>query len=163
MSESQTAEAFGVSKAPVRDAFHLLCSQGYLVSYPRKGYMVNLFSAEEINQIQVIRKEIEKLCVRLVIEHASDEAISSLREFTEKQFDAKKVADTNNSRFHMRMAEITGNQYLPGVLNDLISKASQSQINKKSDLDKHNQIIEALLARDIKKAEQYIEEDIAFL
>lgn len=163
LSESQTAKEYGVSKAPVRDAFHLLCSQGYLISYPRKGYMVNLFSAEEINQIQIIRKEIEKLSVRLVIEHASDEEILSLRKFTQKESDAKHVAETNNSQFHMRLAEITKNQYLPNVLNELLSKASQSQMGTKSDLEKHNQIINALLARDKEKAIQCIEEDIAFL
>ncbi len=48
LSEAQLAKQFGVSKAPVRDALHLLCSQGYLISYPRKGYMLNLYSSESI-------------------------------------------------------------------------------------------------------------------
>ena len=85
LSEAQLAKQFGVSKAPVRDALHLLCSQGYLISYPRKGYMLNMYSADELNQIQVIRRQVEKLCVKLVIEHASDEEILSLKAFTKEQ------------------------------------------------------------------------------
>ena len=57
-SEAQFAEKYNVSKAPVRDALHLLCSEGYMVSYHRKGYMVNSFSVDEINQIQTIRRAI---------------------------------------------------------------------------------------------------------
>lgn len=163
LSESQLAGSFGVSKAPVRDALHLLCSQGYLVSYPRKGYMVNVFSVEEVNQVQVIRRQLEKLCAQLVIQGATDEEILSLREFTKDDLGAVDPAKTNNSLFHMRLAEITGNKYLPEVLKGLLSKASQAQIRSQSDLDKHNRIIDALLARDVKKAEDCLEDDIAFL
>ena len=61
ISESEIAERYGVSKAPVKDALHLLADQGYLVSYPRKGYMVNTFTNEEDNQIQQIRRCLETL------------------------------------------------------------------------------------------------------
>lgn len=165
LSESQLARDFGVSKAPVRDALHLLCGQGYLISYPRRGYMVNLFSAEEINQAQVIRRQIEKLCAKLIIETATDEQILSLREFTHDDFGNLEPSKTNNSLFHMRMAEISGNKYMPETLQGLVSKASQAGIRAKtrSDLTKHNRIIDALLARDIEEAEAAIEDDIMFL
>ena len=31
LNEGQLASDFGVSRAPVRDALHLLCGQGYLI------------------------------------------------------------------------------------------------------------------------------------
>lgn len=163
LSESQLAKEYGTSKAPVRDALHLLCSQGYLISYPRKGYMINMFSVDEINQIQVIRRQLEKLCVRLVIENASDDEIQSLFEFTREQLATNDPMMTNNTQFHIHLAEMTGNKYLPDILRNLLYKASQAAIKRQSDLEKHNRIIEALLARDPEKAEQCIEEDIAFL
>lgn len=60
----------------------------------------------------------------------------------------------------MRMAEISGNKYMPETLQGLVSKASQAGIRAKtrSDLTKHNRIIDALLARDIEEAEAAIEE-----
>jgi len=165
LSESQLAKDFGVSKAPVRDALHLLCGQGYLISYPRRGYMVNLFSAEEVNQAQVIRRQLEKLCVRLVIETASDEEILTLREFTHDDFGNLDPSKTNNALFHMRMAEISGNKYMPDTLQGLVSKASQAglRVKSKTDVEKHNRIIDALLARDLAEAEAAIDDDIMFI
>lgn len=163
LSEAQLAKQFGVSKAPVRDALHLLCSQGYLISYPRKGYMLNLYSAAEINQIQVIRRQVEKLCVKLAIENATDEEIRSLGEFTESQMGGDDPAKTNNTLFHLRLAQITGNQYLPGVLQDMLYKASMAAIKSQSNLEKHQHIVDALLARDLEAAEKCIEEDISML
>ena len=130
LSEAQLAKQFGVSKAPVRDALHLLCSQGYLISYPRKGYMINMYSAQEINQIQVIRRQVEKLCVKLAIENASNEEILSLKEFTEQQMGSSDPSKTNNTMFHLRLAEITGNQYLPGILQDMLYKAFRTGFRK---------------------------------
>ena len=113
LSECQLATEFNVSKAPVRDALHLLCSQGYLISLPRKGYMVNIFTAEDINQIQVIRRELEKLSARLVIERAADAEIESLRTLISDGGDAQTASETSNAMFHMKLAELSGNKYLP--------------------------------------------------
>ena len=163
LSESQLAKEYGTSKAPVRDALHLLCSQGYLISFPRKGYMINMFSIEEINQIQVIRRQLEKLCVKLVIENATDEEIQSLREFTGTQMGENDPMMTNNSRFHIRLAELTGNEFLPEILKNLVNKVSQTVIKRPSDLERHNRIIDALAERNLEKAERCLEEDIQLL
>jgi len=90
LSECQLATEFNVSKAPVRDALHLLCSQGYLISLPRKGYMVNI-----------------------VIERAADAEIESLRTLISDGCDAKTASETSNAMFHMKLAELSGNKYLP--------------------------------------------------
>lgn len=164
LSESQVAQQFEVSKAPVRDALHLLCNQGYLASYPRKGYMVNLFTADEINQIQTIRREIEKLSLRLVIDNATDEEIASLRECISDASDARTGAETSNAQFHMKLAQISGNKYLPEVLSDLIYKASQTQLGvKQVQPNRHSEIIDALLERDLSRAQALLDEDIAFV
>ena len=53
LSESEVAKRFQVSKAPVRDALHLLNSQGYLTSYPRKGYLVNVYTEKDLQQFYI--------------------------------------------------------------------------------------------------------------
>lgn len=164
LSESQLAKEYSVSKAPVRDALHLLCSQGYLISLPRKGYMVNIFTAEDINQVQVIRRELEKLSARLVIEHASDAEIESLRLQISDCSAATTGSETSNAMFHMKLAELSGNRYLPGVLSELVYKASQTQLGSKQvQPNRHLDIVDALLARDVRKVEELLDADIAFL
>ena len=125
--------------------------------------MINMYSAQEINQVQVIRRQLEKLCVELAIENASDEEILSLKEFTALQMGGNDPSRTNNTMFHQRLAEITGNQYLPGILQDLLYKASMAAIKSSSDLEKHEHIVDALLERNLEKAQQYLEEDIMLL
>lgn len=160
LSEAKVAEQYGVSKAPVRDALHLLTDQGYLVSYHRKGYMVNTFSIDELNQIQAIRKQIEKLSVELAVQNASDEEIDSLEQFCS---DPEHANGRTNFDFHMGLARISGNKYLPEALEGFLSKLSIAQIPQKLDLEKHRRIIRALKDRDAARALACIDDDISFL
>lgn len=161
ISESEIAKRYGVSKAPVKDALHLLADQGYLVSYPRKGYMVNTFSREEINQIQQIRRCLEALCVQLVIEHASDEEIEALCDTIDGADMSVEPENTINYRFHMGLARISGNPMLATTLEKLVNIASMTQLQREPDSRNFRQIIDALLARDKEQAVRLIEKDIA--
>ena len=163
LNEGEVGAKFGVSRAPVRDALHLLCEQGYLISYPRKGYMVNTYTVEELNKMKLIRLQLEKLSIKLAIENASDEEILSLREFTREQYRQMIPEQSNNSRFHMRLAEIGKNEFLVLQLRDLVNKSSLASIAKDSDLEKHDAIIDALLERDEEKACRCLENDIVFI
>jgi len=163
ISESEIAKKFGVSKAPVRDALHLLCQQGYLISYPRKGYMVNTYTNDEINQIQEVRIHLEKLSIELAIKNATDDEILSLKSYTKEQSDEIDPYKTNNTLFHMRLAEISKNKFISKTLKDLLGVVSQAKIKIESDLKSHDKIIDALLERDLEKSIQLLEEDIKFI
>lgn len=157
-SEAQIAEKYQVSKAPVRDALHLLAEQGYLVSYPRKGYMVNRFTIDEINQIQLIRRQIEYLSVELIIKHASDEQIRSLYSYTDNQKN-----DSGNSEFHLAMAEMSGNKFLPETLRELLSKIRIAKCSDEVNREKHKALVDALCERSLERAHKCLENDISFL
>lgn len=160
ISESEIAERYGVSKAPVKDALHLLADQGYLVSYPRKGYMVNTFTNEEVNQIQQIRRCLETLCVQLVIENASEADIEALRDTTTGADMSAEPEKTINYRFHMGLANISGNPMLGRTLEKLVNIASMTQIHRTPDVSNFHHIIDALLRRDREQAEYWIKTDI---
>lgn len=159
LSEAKVAEEFGVSKAPVRDALHLLADQGYLVSYHRKGYMVNTYTIDEINQIQIIRRQIERLSVELAIENASDEEIKSLKDYALISHNGNK----SNYSFHMQLAKISGNKFLPDALDDFLIKISIAMAGSANENEKHIELIDALLSRDVNLAQKCIDADIHFL
>lgn len=170
VNAGEIAERYQVSKAPVRDALQVLCDQGYLVSYPRKGYMVNIFSREEANRIQNVRRHVEKYCVELAIEHAIDEEIKTLECYTKRnlleqrnQYQSELETESNNLQFHVRLAEIGGNEYLVEIVNNLAGKITMANIDTASDLCYHEKVIEALLDRNLAAAIQYIEADIESL
>lgn len=160
LNVGEISDQYHVSKAPVRDALQLLCDRGFLISFPRKGFMVNLFSNEEVNKIQAIRRHMEKYSVQLAVENATDEEINSLREFTREESRSLEPGESNNVRFHLRLAEIGHNEFLPQTVRDLVEKVSLANIKAASDFDLHDKIIDALLARDLELAVARMEEDV---
>lgn len=161
ISESEIAATYQVSKAPVKEALHLLADQGYLVSYPRKGYMINSYSQEEINQIQQVRRSLELLCIELVIQNATDAEIESLRTAISGDDMSQKPEETINYRFHMGLARISGNKVLAEVLDKLVNIASMTQIRRTPDISNFTHIIEAALKRDVEEAKYWIQTDIS--
>ena len=163
VNAGEIAEQYQVSKAPVRDALQVLCDQGYLVSYPRKGYMVNIFDREEANQIQNVRRHVEKYCVELAIEHATDEEIKSLGRYTKRNLPEQGNRYQSELQFHVRLAEIGGNEYLVEIVKNLAGKIAMANIDTASDLCYYEKVVEALLDRNLEEAIQYIEADIESL
>lgn len=160
LTENELAKKYGVSKAPVRDALHLLCAQGYLISYPRKGYLIRTYSNAEIRKIQVVRTHIERLSVMLAVENATDDEINSLRAYVRPQEPEIDPEKTNNNMFHMRLAEISHNDYVPVVLRELIHKVCIVWIDQHFDVESHKAIVDALLERDEEKALAALEYDL---
>lgn len=163
ISESEIAQAYGVSKSPVKEALHLLADQGYLISYPRKGYMVNTYSREEINQIQQIRRNLETLCVQLAIKNATDQEIESLRLTIVGDDMSAEPEKTINYRFHMGLAKISANPFLVQTLDKLVNITSMTQIDRDPDVTNFNHIIDALIKRDEEEAVSWLLRDIIYI
>lgn len=163
LSESDMAKKYGVSKAPVKEAMHTLCDQGYLISYPRRGYMLNFYTDAEINEMQEIRRSLEGVCVKLAIQKASDKEIEALRNFENSGIKELDPRETVNTKFHLGLAELSGNSFMPEVLKPLVSRIGMSRIDYEADTEHFVKIIDAMLERNEEKALQYLYEDIADL
>ena len=160
ISEAQIAAKYGVSKAPVKEAMHILASEGFLVSYPKRGYMINVYTAEEMSKIQEVRRTLEELAVRKAIRGASDEAIRGLRFYDSKEELQYSPGETVNTRFHMALARLSGNEFIAEALYPLLIKASFYNIKGAPDTLNFDRIVEAMLARDEEQAVRYLREDI---
>lgn len=162
LTENELAQKYQVSKAPVRDALHLLCAQGYLTSFPRKGYLVRRYSRAEVRKIQQVRTHLEKLAVTLAVRQASEEDILSLGAYLQDPQSRSETdpENTSNSAFHMRLAEISGNEYIVSILRDLLHKICIVWIGEDFDVASHQAIIDALLQRDEAKALAALERDL---
>jgi len=163
--ERELAERFKVSKAPVRDALHRLCQEGYLVSYARKGYMVSIITEEECNQIQAVRAHLEQMSIKLAVKFASDAEINSLEDTISTSGKEKNPFKTNNTRFHLRLAEISGNRYLYSLLYSMLAASSRAvilRISPESDSTNHWRIIEALKRRDEAAAIAALKDDVVY-
>jgi DNA-binding GntR family transcriptional regulator len=163
ISEAQIAEKYGVSKAPVKEAMHILASEGFLVIYPKRGYMINVYTAEEINNIQEVRRVLETLAVRKAIASATDEELTSLRFYHEQEDLQYRPGETVNTRFHMGIAKLAKNKALEDVLYPLLTKASAHNITGEVDTENFDSIVDAMLARDEDLAVKCLLDDVRFL
>lgn len=163
ISEAQMAAKYGVSKAPVKEAMHILANEGFLVSYPKRGYMINTYTAEEINKIQDIRRVLESLALRNVIAKASDEEIRSLKFYNQTEKLQYSPKETVNTRFHMGLARLSGNEFIEETLHPLLIKASLYNIKGEPDTTNFDHIVDAILERNVDKAIDCLVEDIRYV
>src|ERR1700759_5486596 len=60
LTEGQGAEAIGMRRTPVREAFLRLSTEGLLELYPKRGAVVTAPSQAEIDQLLQVRSMFEK-------------------------------------------------------------------------------------------------------
>ena len=65
LRETQLSTELGVSRAPLREAFRLLEEEGLVDRRAFKGTAVAVVSAQDVNQIAVVRQRVEPLAVQL--------------------------------------------------------------------------------------------------
>jgi DNA-binding GntR family transcriptional regulator len=69
LSEGEVAQALGMSRTPVREAFLQLESEGLLELYPKRGALVVPVSTAEVLGVVEARLLVERFAVAKVIEH----------------------------------------------------------------------------------------------
>lgn len=160
LAEGEIATKFGVSKAPVKAALQSLSQEGFLICFPRRGYMVATISVDEYEYVKELRLHLEKLCIKLIIERASDEEILSLRDVLKNDGSKNLPYKTDNTNFHIRLSEITKNPFISEILQKYLALTARYAIRIKETNEYHHKIIDALLERNVEKATQYLEEDM---
>jgi GntR family transcriptional regulator, rspAB operon transcriptional repressor len=164
LTEDQIATDFGVSRTPVREAVRRLAEMGVLVVRPRCGLEVASFDANDLEQIAVLRAELECLALKLAIARMIDveiEAIAQAVSECESKLKSKDRIDIfrADSRFHLLIAEFSGNLHLADTLRRLDVKvqlcrmvfcASIAKI--KSSVHEHRPLLDAIRKRDAREA-----------
>lgn len=162
--EQELATRFGVSKSPVRDALMRLEREGLVITLPRQGYRVAPVSVADVQDMFHLRDALERACMERIVRRASADELAALdrfRSFGGAQWAGDFVA--YNRDFHRTLARISGNARMAEQLIDLIDQMerpvqlSVSSLRKgdpKSVVAEHGQIIDALQARQIRRAQQ---------
>ncbi len=170
MREAELAARFDMSKSPVRDALMRLEREGLVITLPRQGYRVAPVSLTDVLDMFHLRAALERACMERIVLHASDEQLEALNSF--RRFDAGAWQGgfvEFNRAFHRRIAELGGNARMRDQLNDLIDlmeRAVQVSVAsiKKGDpqalVNQHVEIIDALQARAVKRAQRLAEQHI---
>lgn len=168
--EAELAARFDMSKSPVRDALMRLEREGLVITLPRQGYRVAPVSLTDVLDMFQLRAALERACVDRIVTYASQEQLDELNAF--RHFDASAWEGgfiAYNRAFHRRLAQLGANTRMRDQLIDLIDlmeRAVLMSLNnvKKGDpqplVSEHGDIIDALQARALKRAQRLVEQHI---
>ena len=120
LTEDRLAEAFGVSRNPVREAIRVLESEGFVVVQPRRSAVVATLSAQDVRDLFDVRLVLEPLAARLAADRAGPAAGAALQELVRAARAAAgaraldRVAELN-TRFHATVSDYSGNLLLRSI------------------------------------------------
>jgi DNA-binding GntR family transcriptional regulator len=166
--EQKLADHFGVSRTLVRQALYQLENQRLIVLEPARGAFVASPSIEEAAQVFEVRRMLEAQMTRHFAEQSTPEQIKALREHVRQEKMAVESGDAPGriellGDFHVRMAELMGNQVLAELLSDLISRCAlitlmyQSTHAAQESNTEHLAIVEALARGDAEQATAFMD------
>jgi len=171
--EENLAEELGVSRTPVREAFHKLELEGLITPLGTRGFIVPKDSKGEMEELFEIRSILEGYALRIITEVVSDETLEKLSDLVEKADQAFTEKDldgifTYNTQFHdLLNAQVF---YKPRLYGMIVNTRKYALRYRKDTLqylngarrtiDGHRRIILALKLKDPDLCEQVMRKHI---
>ena len=157
--EQTLADQFGVSRTLIRQALFKLSQNRLIHMEPARGAFVAAPSIAEAQQVFAVRRMLEAGMTQAFIRTAKQEHIDALKDHITEEEAALMRGDvpgrtTLLGDFHVRMAQLMGNEVLAHLLMDLLSRCAlitlmyQSAGAAEHSHEEHREIVEALQARD---------------
>jgi DNA-binding GntR family transcriptional regulator len=163
LSEGQIADALGVSRTPVREAFLQLESQGLLKLYPKRGALVVPVTREEVDAVMQTRWVVERFALERAVEHGDASVAGDMRAALATQRTLLDAGDLPafvdaDREFHRVAVAATANAILI-ELYDSIRERQRRMIRRRLDtnreaahaLDQHTTLTDALQAADLQR------------
>ena len=171
LAEQKLADHFGVSRTLGRQALFQLAQNRLVTLEPARGAFVSTPSVQEARQVFAVRRMLEAEMTRAFVREMTPARLRALREHVALE---KAAVDSQDAAervellgdFHVRMAELMGNEVLAQILKDLVSRASlitlmyQPGGAARHSQEEHVEIVKALAARDEGRAVRLMEEHL---
>jgi DNA-binding GntR family transcriptional regulator len=150
------ADQLGISKTPVREAFHILANEGLLELHARRGAVIKGITIEDIRQHYEVRAILESGAAVLVCKNRAD--LTEIETALEKG--KKLLIDENfddyeqvHDLFHKAIWSATGNKRLEVTLSGLWNSLSIGYMEllknyAEKSVAEHTCIYESLLTRN---------------
>lgn len=172
IDELKIAEAYGISRTPMREALKVLAAEGLVTMKVRRGAYVTEVSERDLADVYHLLSLLESDAASVVAQMASEAQMRELQllhqelelaALPEKQ-DRERFFEINE-RFHMRLLEIANNRWRDQMVADLrkVMKLNRHNSLLKSgriqeSLDEHRALMEALTTRDRELCQRRMQE-----
>lgn len=170
LAEQKLADHFGVSRTLVRQALFQLAQNRLVKLEPARGAFVAAPTVEEARQVFEVRRILEAEMTRSFVRNVTPARLKALREHMAQEKAALEQRDVRRVEllgdFHVKMAELAGNEVLAQMLRDLVSRSSLISLMYQRDgaaahsQEEHVELVKALAARDEKRAVRLMAEHL---
>ncbi len=171
LAEQKLADHFGVSRTLIRQALFQLVQKRLIRMEPARGAFVATPSSDEARQVFAVRRMIEVEMTRSFVRNVTPTQIKALKDHVAEEKDAVTRGDVPGRTdllgdFHVRIAELMGNDVLAQILNELISRCAlitliyQSSNAAEHSAEEHAEILKAIAAKDEDLAVKLMDEHL---
>lgn len=121
VSEAELAQRFKMSKTPVREALARLREEGFVRTFPRRGYQIVPVTFADIQDLFDVRIIVEAGAIELACERISDVELANLRILADVMYDISEQPSIKNfikanRNFHAAIAKATHNDRLADLV-----------------------------------------------
>jgi DNA-binding GntR family transcriptional regulator len=162
IDELKIAEAYGISRTPLREALKVLAAEGLVTMKVRRGAYVTEVSEKDLRDVYHLLALLEADAAAVVATTATDAQLAELKAIHQELATAapEGTGETTlffqlNERFHFRILEIANNKWRDQLVTDLrkVMKLNRQNSLLKTGrvahaLKEHEAIVTALLKRD---------------
>jgi DNA-binding GntR family transcriptional regulator len=123
LREADVAQWLGISRTPVREAFHRLIAEGLLANGPWNGVMVAELDAQQLTQLYAVREALEGTAAALAAQNATAAEVKRLLAIAASEARAKNDPDKLviiNSELHQTIYSAAHNRYLLESVNTVV-------------------------------------------
>lgn len=159
LAEQKLADHFGVSRTLVRQALFQLSQNRLIRLEPARGAFVAAPAVDEARQVFAVRRMLEAEMVRAFMAQKTPAKIRALKAHIAAEQKAMEREDVGQrtellADFHVRIAELMGNEVLAQLLGELLSRCAlitlmyQSTTAAAHSHEEHEAIVAALAGSD---------------
>ncbi|MBK5232134.1 MAG: GntR family transcriptional regulator [Thermoleophilia bacterium] len=145
--EADLAEMLGVSRTPVREALRRCELEGYLTRDDNGRLVIELPTAEMVEQLFVVRVKIEDYAVRRAATRISDAELARLDELVSEDFEAlgrprtERLAEIN-AEIHGTILEASRNRTLVSLMRSFRGRSHGLTSFAVGDLEDRRRFVE---------------------
>ncbi|HOE43857.1 MAG TPA: GntR family transcriptional regulator [Rhodoferax sp.] len=162
IDELKIAEAYGISRTPLREALKVLAAEGLVTMKIRRGAYVTEVSERDLADVYHLLGLLESDAAGAAAQVASDAQLTELQTLHERLEQTAQPASQDrelffeiNEQFHMRLLDIANNRWRKQMVADLRKVMKLARHNSLlkggriyESLKEHRTLMAALLARD---------------
>jgi DNA-binding GntR family transcriptional regulator len=171
IDELKIADAYGISRTPLREALKVLATEGLVTMKVRRGAYVTEVNEKDLTDVYHLLGLLEADAASVVAAGATDTQIKGLQDLHNQLEKAAQNGERFfeiNETFHMQLLAIANNRWRDQIVADLRKVMKLNRHNSllktgrvEESLAEHSAIMQALTSRNAAAAMQRMREHFA--